>query len=111
MHRFDALCHVCDGFAAGVEFLKALLRIGSQTSVGDLHADLRCVFNGRIEGVERQDVDSAEFDSLVTSADGDGADRRIERLLFCLKSHYMFLLKLICVYKSGIAGITDPASA
>ena len=93
MHRFDALRHVGHGLAAGIEFLKALLRIGSQTSVGQLHADLRCVRNGRIEGVEGQDVISAELDSLVPSADGDGADRRIERLLFCFKSHYVFLLK------------------
>ena len=89
VHSLDALCHVGHGLAAGIEFLKALLRIGSQTSVGQLYADLRCVRNGRVEGVEGQDVISAELDSLVASADGDGADRGIERLLFCFKSHFL----------------------
>ena len=87
MHRLNALCHFGGRGAACVEFLQALLRISSDTCVGDLYADLRRVFDGRVEGVEGQDVHAAELASLVPCAEGDSGDRRGKCLRFGFKSH------------------------
>jgi len=104
VHRLHALCHVGHGLAAGIEFLQTGLRISRHAVVGDLYADLRRIGDGRVECVEGQNVNAAERDCLVTSADGNRADRRIERLRFGFKRHCVFLLKWLIGKPGRTAG-------
>ena len=85
-HGLGALGVVGHGGAAFVEGLQSG-RIPFGSEIRNLDTDLGRVLHGRVEGVKRQHILTADDDCLVTGAQGNGVDPAVIRLRLGNESH------------------------
>ena len=86
-HGLGTLRHVNHGFAAGVERLLTGHRVLGHTEVGQLDADLGCVFDFGVKPVERQDILTADRSCFFANTQHNFIDVGIESLLLGNERH------------------------